>query len=308
MARIKYLLQRLMFMAITLIGVSIIAFSLVRLAPGNPAELMLPEDATAEQVRAQEIKMGLDKPLIVQYFTYMGGVLRGELGMSYRFDMTVNELIAMRFPVTAKLAGLTIAWSLVFSIILGVIAGINRGKFVDFFSMIFSLVGQSVAPVWLGMMLILLFAVELGWLPTGGEGGIKNLILPSLCLGLQQAALTSRLARTGTADVLKEDYITATRARGISKFKVYSKYALKNVLLPIVTVTGSRIGGLLAGSSVVESVFAWPGMGQLLVQAISMRDLQVVQSLLLVSALIIAVVNLLVDFVYTLVDPRISFT
>ena len=303
----KYLLTRLLYMVITLIGVSIIAFALVRLTPGNPAELMLPEDATAEQIYAQEEKMGLHDPLLVQYFKYMSGVIRLDLGTSFRYGMSVNELIAMRFPATLKLASLTLAWSLLFSIVMGIIAGVNRGKFADLFSMIFSLIGQSVAPVWLGMMLILLFAVRLGWLPSSGPGGFKNLILPSVTLGLSQAALTTRLMRTGMSDVLKEDYITATRARGISKMKVYTKYAFKNAILPVITVTGGRVGALLVGSSVVESVFAWPGMGQLLVFAIAQRDMQVVQSMLLVSAFIIAVINLIVDILYTVVDPRISY-
>ncbi|MGM9522264.1 MAG: ABC transporter permease [Oscillospiraceae bacterium] len=303
----RRLLTRLISMVITLIGVSIIAFTLVRLTPGNPAELMLPDDASEEQIAAQERKMGLDKPVIVQYFTYMAGVLKGDLGYSYKFNMEVSKLIALRFPQTAKLAGVTLSWMLVFSITLGVVAGINKGKGIDVFSMIFALFGQAVAPVWLSLMMILFFAVKLKWLPTGGVGGLKYMIMPSLCQGLQSSAIVSRMTRTGMVDVLQEDYITAMRARGVSKIKIYTVYALKNAILSTVTTIGNQIAHLLAGAAVIESIFSWPGMGQLLIQAIGYRDLQLVQSLLMVSALIIAVTNLVVDFVYTLVDPRISF-
>lgn len=304
---LRRLITRIGYMLVTLIGVSIIAFALVRIAPGNPAELMLPEDATAEEIQLMEERMGLDDPLPVQYINYISGVVRGDLGYSYKFKMDVTDLIALRLPETAKLAGLAFLWSIVFSITLGVIAGINRGKAIDVFSMIFALVGQLVAPVWLSIMMILLFSVKLGWLPTGGIGGLRYMIMPALCIGLAFSALVSRMTRTGMVDVLQEDYITATRARGISKFKVYTKYALKNAILPTITVIGNHVGHLLAGSAIIESVFSWPGMGQLLVQAINMRDLQLVQSLLLVSALIIAITNLIVDVLYTIVDPRISF-
>lgn len=303
----RRLLRRLVSLIFTLIGVSIVVFILVRLAPGNPAELMLPDDATEEMILAQEQKMGLDKPLVVQYLNYMGGILKGDFGYSYKFGMSVKDLIAARFPQTAKLAGLTLSWMLVFSMALGVIAGINKGKGIDVFSMIFAMLGQSIAPVWLSLMMILLFAVKLNLLPTGGFGSFKYMIMPSLCQGLQSAAIVSRMTRTGMVDVLQEDYITAMRARGVSKSKVYTIYALKNAVLPTVTTVGNQMGHLLAGSAIIESIFSWPGMGQLLIQAIGYRDLQLVQSLLLVSALIIGLCNLLVDFVYTLVDPRISF-
>ncbi len=305
---VKYILRRIGFMAVTLLGVSIIAFALVRIAPGNPVELLLPEDATEEQINAMEERMGLNDPVLVQYFKYIGQVLKGDLGYSYRLNKSVSQLIAERLLQTAKLAVITLVWSTIFAIVLGILAGINRGKGIDVFSMMFSLVGQSVAPVWLALMMILLFSVKLGWLPTNGSSGWQCMIMPSLCNGLAQAVLVARLTRTGMADVLSEDYITATRARGISKMKVYSKYALKNALLPVVTIIGARIGHLLAGSAVIESIFVWPGMGQLLTQAIGQRDLQLVQSLLLVSAFMISLANLLVDILYTFVDPRIQLT
>lgn len=298
--------KRVISMIVVLIGVTIIAFTLVRLTPGNPAAAMLPDTAT-EEVAAMAATMGLDKPYAVQYVNYLKGILKGDLGYSYKFGMPVTELIAKRLPQTAKLTIVALVVTVIFSISLGVISGIKKGSVIDVFSIFFSLAGQSVAPVWLSLMMILLFGVTLGWLPTQGNVGIKCMIMPAIALGFQFSALVTRMTRTGMVDVLQEDYITATRARGISKVKVYTIYALKNALLPVVTVVGSQVGHMLAGSAIVESVFGWPGMGQLLVTAINSRDLQLVQSLLLVSAFIIAIVNLMVDILYTFIDPRISF-
>ncbi len=299
--------KRIISMIVVLLGVTIIAFTLVRLTPGNPAAAMLPDTATEEEIAEMEATMGLDKPYIVQYVTYLKGILQGDLGYSYKFDMPVTELIAKRLPETAKLTVVALVVTVVFSIALGVISGIKKGSAIDLFSIFFSLAGQSIAPVWLSLMMILLFGVTLGWLPTQGNDGIKCIIMPAIALGFQFSALVTRMTRTGMVDVLQEDYITATRARGISKIKVYTIYALKNALLPVVTVIGTQVGHMLAGSAIVESVYGWPGMGQLLVTAINSRDLQLVQSLLLVSAFIIAIVNLLVDIIYTFIDPRISF-
>ncbi|MCI7380814.1 MAG: ABC transporter permease [Hungatella hathewayi] len=299
--------KRVISMIVVLIGVTIIAFTLVRLTPGNPAAAMLPDTATEEEVAAMAATMGLDKPYAVQYVNYLKGILKGDLGYSYKFGMPVTELIAKRLPQTAKLTIVALVVTVIFSISLGVISGIKKGSVIDVFSIFFSLAGQSVAPVWLSLMMILLFGVTLGWLPTQGNVGIKCMIMPAIALGFQFSALVTRMTRTGMVDVLQEDYITATRARGISKVKVYTIYALKNALLPVVTVVGSQVGHMLAGSAIVESVFGWPGMGQLLVTAINSRDLQLVQSLLLVSAFIIAIVNLMVDILYTFIDPRISF-
>ena len=299
--------KRVISMIVVLIGVTIIAFTLVRLTPGNPAAAMLPDTATEEEVAAMAATMGLDKPYAVQYVNYLKGILKGDLGYSYKFGMPVTELIAKRLPQTAKLTIVALVVTVIFSISLGVISGIKKGSVIHVFSIFFSLAGQSVAPVWLSLMMILLFGVTLGWLPTQGNVGIKCMIMPAIALGFQFSALVTRMTRTGMVDVLQEDYITATRARGISKVKVYTIYALKNALLPVVTVVGSQVGHMLAGSAIVESVFGWPGMGQLLVTAINSRDLQLVQSLLLVSAFIIAIVNLMVDILYTFIDPRISF-
>ena len=302
----KNLAKRLFASVFVLIGVTIISFALLRLGGGDPARLMAGALATPEEVEEYRVRMGLDKPMLMQYFDYLGGLLKGDLGYSWAFSMPVTDLQATRIPQTLLLAVAGFGWACIFSIILGIIAGIHQGSAIDFGAMFFAIIGQSMAPVWLGFMLILVFSVNLGWLPTQGIGGIEYMILPGLCMGFGYAAQQTRLMRSGMVDVLREDYITATRARGVSKNKTYFKYALKNALLPIVTNIGSQFGRVFVGSVVIENIFNWPGMGQLVITAINQRDYQLVQSILLVSAAMLVLCNLLADIVYTIVDPRIS--
>ena len=304
---LQKIIRRALATVVVLIGVSIIAFLLVRLAPGDPAKLMLPDTATEETIQAMREKMGTDKPLFIQYLTYMKNVLKGDLGTSYHYNRSCSQLIFSRLPSTAKLAGFGMLLSLCFSIPLGMIAGIKKGSFIDTLSMFFAMIGQSMSHVWLGLMLILIFAVNLKWLPSMGTGTFKHMIMPAIVIGFQFSALATRMVRFGMIDVLQEDYITATRAKGISKFKVYTKYAFKNALLPVVTVVGSQVGAMMSGSMVIETVFSWPGIGSLTTQAIYNRDYQLIQSILLISATIFVVCNLLVDILYTFIDPRISF-
>ena len=302
----KNLLKRLFLSIFVLIGVTIISFMLVRLGGGNPARLLAGALATDEEVEEYSIRMGLDRPYIVQYFDYLGGLLKGDLGYSWAYNMPITQLFATRIPQTLLLAVFGFGWACIFSIVLGIIAGIHQGSLTDFGAMFFAIIGQSMSPVWLGFMLILIFSVNLGWLPTQGIGGFEYMILPGICMGFGFAAQQTRLMRSGMVDVLREDYITATRARGVSKNKTYFKYALKNALLPIVTNIGSQFGRVLIGSVVIENIFNWPGMGQLVILAINQRDYQLVQSTLLVSAAMLVVCNLLADIIYTVVDPRIS--
>lgn len=304
---LKKILRRLVFSIIVLVGISVIAFALVRLAPGDPARLMLGATASEEQIEAMHVKMGLDQPYIVQYFNYIKGVLQGDLGYSYYFGMSCNELIFGRLPATAKLtlAGLIVI--LIISVPLGITAGIKKGSGIDTFSMFFSLLGQSLSPVWLGLIMILIFGVNLGWLPTQGTGSMKHIIMPGIVMGFQFCSMTTRLLRSGMAETLEEDYITATRARGVSRFKIYTIYALKNAVLPVVTNMGNNIGTMMAGSMVIETIFGWPGLGELTIRAINLRDFQLVQSILLVSAFIFVCVNLIVDILYCIIDRRIEF-
>lgn len=303
----KKLLKRVISTIIVLIGVSIMSFFLVRLGGGDPARLCLPDTASEAEVEAQRERMGLDEPYVVQYITYMKGILKGDLGYSYNYKKTVAELIAGRLPYTAKLTVVAMVFSLLISIPLGVVAGVKKGSGIDIFAIFWALLGQSLSPVWLGLLLILVFGVMLRWLPTQGSGGIKYMIMPALCLAFQFSSLATRLMRSGMVDVLQEDYITATRARGISRMKVNTVYAFKNALLPVITVIGAQVGSMLCGSMVIESIFGWPGLGQLTITAIKARDFQLVQSSLLVSAFIFVACNLAVDILYTFIDKRVSF-
>ena len=305
---LKNILKRLLSTVIVLIGVSIMAFALVRLGGGDPARLMLSETATEEEVEVQREKMGLDKPYVEQYITYMKGILQGDLGYSYNYKMPVSTLIMNRLPYTAKLAGCAMLLSILISIPLGVIAGVKKGTGVDIFATFWALLGQSLSPVWLGLLKTTLFGVTLRWLPTQGAEGIKTIIMPAICLAFQFSSLATRMTRSGMVDVLQEDYITATRARGVSKLEINTKYAFKNALLPVVTVVGSQVGSMLAGSMVIESLFGWPGLGQLTITAINARDFQLVQSSLLFSAFIFVLCNLIVDILYTFIDKRVKFS
>jgi peptide/nickel transport system permease protein len=306
-AILGHILKRIIYTIIVLVGVSIIAFILVRLAPGDPARMALGNWATDEEVAHMQVKMGLDKPLYVQYLTYMNGVVQGDLGRSWYFKKSCVELIAKRLPATAELTGYGFLLILIIAIPLGVIAGIKKGSVVDLFSMFLALIGQSMSPVWLCILMILVFGVGLRWFPTQGTGGIKYAVMPAICLAFGFIALVTRMLRSGMVDVLREDYITATRARGIERYKIYTKYALKNALLPTVTALGTNIAAMMAGSMVIESIFGWPGLGQLTVVAINNRDVQLVQAILLFSSFIFVACYLLVDILYSVIDKRIAF-
>jgi ABC-type dipeptide/oligopeptide/nickel transport system permease component len=303
----RKILRRLLSTIIVLVGVSLIAFSLVRLGGGDPARILLPADVTDAQVEAQREKMGLNDPLPVQYFRWIGGVLRADFGYSYTYNMEINELVSRRLPNTAVLALAGTIICLAISVPLGLAAGIKKGSVVDTIAIFFALLGQSLSPVWIAVVMILVFSVNLRWFPSQGIGTFKNLVMPAVCLGFGFTAMITRMLRSGMVDTLQEDYITATRARGISRLQVYTKYALKNAMLPTVTVAGAQLGAMLAGSVVIESIFGWPGLGQLMVNAINARDFQLVQSCLLISAFIFVMVNLVVDILYTLIDKRVEF-
>ena len=303
---LRFILKRLLMTLLILFAVSIIAFALIRIAPGNPAMMVLPDGASQEAIKAMEVKLGLDQPMVVQYFRYIGGVLKGDLGTSIIYKLPVKDLIFQRLPATFKLTIITLLVCLLISIPLGIVAGSRQGTIVDFLATMFALLGQSMSTVWMGILVIYIFAVKLKWFPAMGYGTWKTFILPAMTLGYPVAAQVTRMGRSGIIDVLKEDYITATYAKGISRAVVYTKYAFKNALIPIVTIVGMQIGIYLAGAVVVETIFAWPGFGQLIFQAVGTRDYPLVQSCLLVSAALFAIVNMLVDIVNSFIDPRIT--
>lgn len=302
---LRYILKRLGQTVLVLIAVSILSFFLIRLAPGNPARMVLPDSASDEVVAAMEVKMGLDKPLYVQYWKYISGVFQGDLGTSSSYKTDVGKIIAQRLPNTLKLAGTAILISLLLGIPLAILAGTRQGTAVDFGAVLFALIGQAMSPVWLTVLNVYVFSVQLGWLPAVGSGGLKYIILPAVTLAYPVAAEITRLGRSGMIDVLREDYITAAYAKGMSKRQVFMKYAFKNALIPIVTIVGLELGIFLCGTVIVETVFGWTGVGQLMFQSVGNRDYQLVQSLLLVLAAMFAIINLLVDIVNSLIDPRI---
>jgi len=304
---LKFILKRLAYTVFVLLGVSILTFLLLKLTPGSPAVLMLGDDATKEQIAAKEMEMGLDQPIVTQYLRYIGNVLKGDLGTSFFYKMPNSKLIFQRLPATGYLTLAALLLALLVSIPLGIIAGVKRGSFADMLAMVFALLGQSVSSVVLGLLFIIFFAVRLRWLPVMGYGGLAFVIMPAASLAMQMAALITRMLRSGLADVLQEDYITATHAKGIDSSTIIFKYALRNAILPVITVVGLQVGTFLGGAVVTEQIFGWPGIGTLTVQAIGLRDFSLVQSILLVISACFVLVNLLVDIIYTLVDPRMDF-
>ena len=301
-----YIFKRILQTLIVMLFVAFFSFMLVRIAPGNPAKMLLPDEATDEQVRLMEIKLGLDRPLPVQFWNYISGVVRGDLGLSLSYRLPISRLVKERFPNTAKLAVGTVLVGVMLALPLGIIAGSRRGSIIDVFCMFFAMIGQSMSMMWLGIMLIFTFSVRLGWLPAMGTGNIRYMILPMLTMGYPMAASLTRIARSGMVDTLGEDFITATYAKGISRFLIYTKYALRNAIIPVCTMIGLNLSQQLAGAVVTESIFGWAGMGAMLSQAITQRDYPVVQSMLLISAFILAIVNLVVDIVNSFIDPRLS--
>ncbi len=304
---VKYIFKRLGQTVIVLFFVSVIAFLLIRLAGGNPALLLAGDGATDAEIAEIERSLGLDQPLVVQYFKYIGNILRGDLGRSTSYGMPVANLILSRFPNTLKLASVTVLFGCILAIPLGIIAGSHQGTVIDFFATLFALLGQSMANMWKAVVFIYIFSVWLGWLPSiGMEGGIKSYVLPVMTLGWQMSAQVTRISRSGMIDTLHEDFITATYAKGIHPLVVRWKYAFKNAVCPVITLVGMRFGTMLAGTIIVEAIFSWPGLGQLLNTAVNQRDYALVQALLLLSGAMFAIINFAVDIINSLVDPRIK--
>lgn len=301
----KYILKRLGATVIVVLVVSLIAFFLLRLAPGNPARMMLPDDATEEEIAAMEVRLGLDKSVFLQYFIWFGNVLQGDFGTSINYSRPCISVILERLPNTLFMALMGSIVAIIIAIPLGIIAGVHQGTGLDLGCMFFALIFQSMSTVWLAVFLVLVFAVKLHWLPAFGVGGFKYVILPALTIGLPQAASTCRMARSGMVDVLREDYIVATRARGIRDSVINVKYAFKNALIPVITLVGGSVAAYLGGAIVTEQIFNWPGMGQLMSMSINNRDYPMVQAILLVTATGIALVHLAIDLINSTVDRRI---
>lgn len=300
----RYLVTRLGQALIAIWGIVTIVFVVTRLL-GDPALMMLPLGTPPDQVAALREGLGLERPLLAQYLDFLLRALRGDFGLSYQFSRPAMSIVLERLPATAALAAGAIAVGAVLGLLGGFLAAVSRGKFLEFLVMFFVLIGQATPTFWLGIMLILIFAVNLGWLPTGGFESAAGLILPVFALGLFVAANIARLFRSSILEVLSEDYIRTARAKGLRPATVYVFHAARNALIPTVTMLSLIAAELLGGSAVTESVFSWPGVGRLLVQAIENNDFPIIQAAVFLIATIFVAVNLLVDLVYVVLDPRI---
>ena len=304
---VRYLLRRVVLTVPVLLGVATLVFSLIHLVPGDPAVAMLGEAATASDLADLRTRLGLDRPLLAQYGDYLGGLLRGDLGTSFRWNTPVAQEIVSRLANTVQLAIAAMAVAVTIAIPLGVIAALYRGRAADQVAMTASLIGISMPNFWLGPLLALVFAVQLGWLPVSGIGTPANLVLPAATLGAALAAILARMTRASLIDELRELYVTAARARGLSRTRTVIAHALRNSLIPVVTILGLQFGAVLTGTIITETIFAWPGVGRLLIQAISFRDYPLVQGCILFIAVTYVAVNLTVDVLYAWLDPRIRY-
>jgi len=303
-----YLLKRLIYLLPVMLGVSIVTFALINLAPGDPAEIILRSEGvepTREAVDALREELGLNDPVYVQYLRWLWNLLHFDLGTSFRTGMPVAEEILSRFPATMELTFAALAFMVLLALPTGILAALYRHTFIDHLSRFGALIGASMPNFWQGLMLIYFFAVVWDIFPVMGRGGPGHLVLPAITLGFSMAAVYTRVLRAGMLDVLGQEYIKVARAKGLKEKWVIGRHALKNALLPAVTLLGMSTGHLLGGTVIVETIFAWPGVGKFAVDAIFNRDYPVIQGYALFMALVFVLANLLVDIVYVFLDPRI---
>ncbi len=303
----RYLFQRLLLFLPTLLGAVTLVFALIHMVPGDPVEAMLGETARPVDKETLRRELGLDQPLSRQYLHFLAGLAQGDLGRSLYRQSAVMELISKRLPATLELSLAALGVAIALAFFLGIIAAARRDSWVDRLSMLFSMLGLAMPNFWLGPLLMILFSIELGWLPVSGRGGPAHLILPALTLGMAMAAILTRMVRSGLLETIHEDYIRTARAKGLSERTVWLKHALRNSLLSVITVIGLQFGSLLAGSIITESIFSWPGLGRLTIEAIQTRDYPLVQGCVLAIAVSYLLVNLMTDLLYRLVDPRIRY-
>jgi len=298
--------RRLLLLVPTVLGVLTLVFFLVHLIPGDPVEVMLGETASRADLGQLRADLGLDRPLGEQYARFLGGLARADLGRSFFYRKPVLAVIGAALPATALLAAAALAVALLIALPIGILAAVRRNRLTDRLALVGSLVGVSMPNFWLGPLLIILFSFRLGWLPVSGREGAASLVLPALTLGTALAAILLRMTRASMLDVLGEDYLRTARAKGVGERTVIARHALRNALLPVVTIIGLQFGALLSGAVITENVFAWPGVGTLLIQAITARDYPLVQGCVLVISLCYVVVNFLTDVLYSVIDPRVS--
>ncbi len=300
-----YILKRLFHSIFVLVGISLVVFIILHLT-GDPAALLMPMDATPEQVAQFRQEMGFNDPIIVQYWRFFKGTLRGDFGQSFRHSQPALELVMERMPATIQLTLAAMVIALLVAIPVGIISAIRRNSILDHIGMTGALLGQSTPVFWLGIMLILIFSVTIQWFPSSGRGEIQHLVLPAITLGMFTMARTARMMRSSMLEVMGQEYMKTAKAKGLSPGMVILKHALKNAAIPVVTIIGMELGTLLGGAVITETIFAWPGVGRLAVQAIYNRDYPVVQAAVFLLASIFVLVNLVVDLLYTYLDPRVK--
>ncbi len=305
---LRYTIKRVLGMIPTLIIVVTFVFFFVRLIPGDPARLVAGEQATLQDVEAVRERLGLNQPVYIQYIKYILGLLQGDLGTSLRTSRPVLTEVASRYWNTMALTIASLIWSTIVGVILGVWSGKNRGKWQDFTGMTLAVSGISLPNFWIGFLLIMLFSVKLRWFPTTGAGSWRNLVLPAITLGTSIAAIIARFTRSSIVEVMKEDYIRTARAKGLKEKTVIWAHAFRNSMISVVTVVGLQFGFLLGGSVVTEAVFAYPGLGQLLIESVNYRDYPAIQSLILIFSLQFIVINLIVDILYAALNPEIKLS
>jgi glutathione transport system permease protein len=303
----RFVAKRLLEIIPILFLVTILIFLFVHLIPGDPARLVAGTDATIEDVEVVRKELGLDKPLHIQYLTYIGNLLKGDFGTSLKTKRPVIEEIGSRFMPTFWLTLWSMVWAVIIGLLIGVISATKRNKWQDYLGMFGAVSGLSLPSFWLGLMLIQLFAVTLGWLPTGGLDSWKSYILPAFTLGTGVAAVIARFTRSSLMDVLKEDYIRTGRSKGLTERDIVWGHGLRNAMIPVVTMTGLQFGFLLGGSVVIETVFSWPGLGKLLIDSVSYRDYPIIQTEMLLFALEFILINLVVDLLYGILNPQIRY-
>jgi ABC-type dipeptide/oligopeptide/nickel transport system permease component len=304
---LRFLARRLLLTIPVLLGVATLVFSLIHLIPGDPALAMLGETASQEDVNALRERLGLDRPLLEQYVAFLRGAVRGDLGTSLRTNEPVTSAILTRLPATFELALAAMLVSIGFSIPLGIAAAVKRGTIVDHAATTLSLLGVSIPNFWLGPLLAIVFAIELGWLPVSGRGTWAHLVLPAISLGAALAAILARMTRATLLEELREPYVQAARARGASRGRAVVRHAFRNSLIPVVTLIGLQFGAVLTGAVITETIFAWPGIGRLLIQSIGFRDYPIIQGCILLIATTYVGMNLLTDLLYGVLDPRIRY-
>ena len=305
---LKYIINKIIFTCIVLVGAATCAFLLLHAIPGDTAEALAGPQATVEDVDNLRRAMELDQPLGKQYVSYMGNLLHGDLGYSYRTNKPVMEILRSAWPATLQLAVCSMIVAVLLGVPIGIFAAIHRGKIGDTIAMVAAFLGVSMPSFWLALLLIIEFSVNHNWFPFYGREGISSFVLPSLTLGLGVAANIARLTRTSMLEVLGQDYIRTAKGKGVKNRKVIWVHALRNAAVPVVTIIGLQFGVLLGGQVVTETVFSWPGIGRMIVDALNTRDLQIVQGGILILAVTFTLINLITDLVYALLDPRIRYS